>query len=210
MAKMATQFTGQAQVHTDQDYAFNGRTFTDTDYIRLGGAPDGSQVEVTAGDIGVEIAVANPLFETPAVSVIFQSDTGDAVLYLYKDMFVLKPENYRQGIASTSLALQVKHAQALGFAAISLYADGSFSGKLNGYYTWARLGFNMAIPASLLQRLPGTLQHCQDVLDLMETQEGRTWWLHEGFGGDMEFDLTPGSRSDRIFTKYLEEKGIVV
>lgn len=90
----------------------------------------------------------------------------------------------------------------------------------NGYYTWARLGFDgslrklmstrarlknselNAVAADFYQKFPNV----KNVSELMMTKKGRTWW--KAYGGYFEgtFKLSDGSVSHRVLTKYAREK----
>lgn len=85
-------------------------------------------------------------------------------------------------------------------------SDTRSEGGFNGYYTWARFGYDYPISsldgttaARARTKFPGA----RTVQDIMKTPEGRDWWFSYGSGmGDAKFDLTPGSRSMEVLTKY--------
>jgi hypothetical protein len=44
---------------------------------------------------------------------------------------------------------------------------------------------------------------------VMSTKAGRDWWMGNGEGMNMEFDLTPGSYSQDALNTYLKHRGIL-
>ncbi len=71
--------------------------------------------------------------------------------------------------------------------------------NMNGYYTWARLGFDGKVDGP-----NGKVK----VSELMKTKSGREWWLENGDSFNGEFDLSVGSLSSRVLKAYRKEKGL--
>jgi len=205
----STYFNDNSTVERDDEIEISGAPLSDKNLIRLGGAPDNSRVRVVRGDYGPVIEVHNALFQTPAIRAIYEMEDGYG-LYLYNEMFVLKPENQAKGIGARSLAMQVREAKSLGFSGLSLFGDGSPNGELNGYYTWARLGFDATLSPHQQRQLPATLYGAKKLSDLMASKAGQDWWRQNGIPTEMDFDLTDDSPSMTILSKYLIEKGIVL
>lgn len=120
----------------------------------------------------------------------------------------------KSGIGTRVLHQQVVNAAALGFARIATTAVGTYGDPYsNGYYTWARLGYDCRFSDSawledIRSKLPESLQGASRISDLMKTPEGRDWWLKNGNTFSGEFDLAPGSLSRRVLDGYARAKGI--
>ena len=76
----------------------------------------------------------------------------------------------------------------------------------NGYYTWARFGYDAPLSMKEKLKLPTGLSKAERVSDLMETEEGKQWWKANGSTKKMKFNLKPDSKSRKIWSAYLEEK----
>lgn len=83
--------------------------------------------------------------------------------------------------------------------------------RMNGYYTWARLGYDGDINDSALPDIPRQVKPSGNggryrVSDFMKSKEGRNYWRDNGYQMEMEFDTDPNSRSSKILDSYLAEK----
>jgi hypothetical protein len=97
----------------------------------------------------------------------------------------------------------------LGIQKIKTFA--AKSAKENGYYTWARFGYDAAlddINLDLTGKLPSSLSGAKRVSDLMKTPEGRQWWKANGDEFDGVFTVTANrkSLSERVLNGYIESK----
>lgn len=103
------------------------------------------------------------------------------------------------------LANQVDTARRMGITRIVTQATGSGSStKYNGHYTWARYGFDGAIPASVKSGAAwkGTpYAKAKNVQQLMRMDGGAQFWRAHGGTTDMTFDTRRGSKQ----SKYLDE-----
>lgn len=66
------------------------------------------------------------------------------------------------------------------------------------------MGFDADIPKDLVDSLPESLSHCQTLLDLHVTGEGRSWWEQNGRDVDVTIDLD--GIQGRIFDSFAAEK----
>ena len=66
------------------------------------------------------------------------------------------------------------------------------------------MGFDADIPKDLADSLPESLSHCQTLLDLHVTGEGRSWWEQNGRDVDVTIDLD--GVQGRIFDSFAAEK----
>jgi hypothetical protein len=74
------------------------------------------------------------------------------------------------------------------------------------------MGFDADIPKDLAESLPESLSHCQTLLDLHVTGEGRSWWEQNGRDVDVTIDLDgvqgrifDGFANGKTFSDILEE-----
>jgi GNAT superfamily N-acetyltransferase len=177
----------------------------------LAGATEGATVHVrrsagnfllgTTGD-GIQLHVTHPDYTSQRE--IVRGDRGELVLK--NQFFAVNDDRQGRGIGSRVFAQQVRAARGVGFDRIETSAARSGPGKLNGYYTWARMGYDAPIPADVLDRLPARFSGAGRVSDLMRTPEGRAAWKEHGVTTDMAFDLKPGSLSLRVHAAYLKER----
>ena len=84
-----------------------------------------------------------------------------------------------------------------------LVAQAARASDLNGYYTWARLGFMGDIPHAILheaqQRFASGITRVED---LMQEPGGAQWWKQHGDSWDATFDFRPGSYSMRVLDRF--------
>lgn len=84
-----------------------------------------------------------------------------------------------------------------------LRAEAARSGSMNGYYTWARMGFVGNIPRSVLPAARAAFgRHVDRVEELMRLPGGRQWWKEHGDTWGATFDFTPGSYSMRTLATW--------
>jgi len=108
-----------------------------------------------------------------------------------------------EGMGTEILARQIQAARNAGVS--KLRTEAARAENYNGYYTWARLGYDAKLPDYAKQEFP----KLDKISDLMMTEKGRSWWKKNGKTIDMDFDLDPNSRSSKIFESYLSAKGIL-
>ncbi|UOP04999.1 hypothetical protein [Conchiformibius kuhniae] len=194
-----------------QEYHLGGRVLSRWDLAELSGAADGSEISF------VEYPEATAMYRTPALKIIVANADvydvpmhraillqADGSLILRNESQYLLAEQQGKGIATEALKQQIIAARKLGIERIETYA---VRGETeNGYYTWARLGFDGDLTADILNRLPDDLHHAKRVSDLMQTERGREWWKRNGKTINLAFDLQNNSLSIRMFRHYLSSK----
>jgi len=116
------------------------------------------------------------------------------------------------GIGREIFRQQVVASKRLGLNAMKAVASGDGRvGDQNGYYTWARYGYDGPIESIRSKRTQEKVRQrfpkAKTMLDLMSTQAGRDFWRDNGTEWDATFDLADGSRSLAVFEAYLEAKG---
>jgi hypothetical protein len=189
-----------------------GRMLEDRDWAGLTGAPDDAQLAITAGSVdhGDEIAIEirHPWIEEFALRRVYRDGSRTV---LRNEFLSLVAEQRGGGIGTRMLALQAAAASALGVARIEAEADGHPGSRTrNGYYTWARLGFNGSLRPEVRARLPAAFARAADLNDLMARPGGAAWWRANGHAFTGVFDLTTNSRSWQLLTAYTASEGIVV
>lgn len=111
------------------------------------------------------------------------------------------------GLGTKLLTKQVNVAVATGFTRLSLFAAGNRDklDKLNGYVTFAKLGFTMINEEiekfRLLINAFGRPEHT--VNELVATEDGAEWWIQNGYSWSGEFDLREGSINRKLLNAYL-------
>ena len=190
--------------------ALFGHRIDRSTWARLVGVPDGATVHVLPSPApdyrhGVQLRVDHPWFDGTAIRYVFVNVDGN--LAMLNDQFAVRP-GAPVGVGTRVLAHQVREAQALGVRDIIAEAAGAPNGGLNGYYTWARLGFDGPIPPQVAARLPTRFRWATSALDLIEAPGGAEWWKANGRTYWGTFDVREGSRSLRVLWGYTRERGI--
>jgi hypothetical protein len=110
---------------------------------------------------------------------------------------------------TASLAAQVVCARSLGLDCIELFASGWHGDTRNGYYSFARMGFEADLKPNEIKVLRELAPGAKTVQDLMTIGEpGREWWREYGTGRKMVFSLRDESRSLNVLRAYLRERQI--
>lgn len=136
----------------------------------------------------------------------------DGTLEVHNDMFFARDEGTGFGI--TAFSEQVRSSVDLGISVITTLAGRSGtldrhgrSSGMNGYYTWARFGYDAKLTDGFRRTLPSEFSEAKTVQDLMTTERGREFWKQNGYQTNMTFDCTPESRSFKVLNAYLVSKG---
>lgn len=116
----------------------------------------------------------------------------------------LKESAQGKGLGTQIFHQQVQTAAALGINTIQTLAEGP---PANGYYTWARLGYDGSAAASTWNKKPPEgVARVGNVSELMKTEAGRQWWKENGGDISMRFDTRAGSQSRKVLDAYIKEK----
>jgi hypothetical protein len=187
------------------------------DAVKVTGAPSGSRVTIKRVNSGLKTDDGEPI-DHLSVRVVNKHDVGlkamDRVIgidkqgrkFIYNESLTVADASKGKGLEI--FGQQVDHAVRAGFSYIT--ADATREHGMNGYYTWARFGYDK--PISMLDLgdaplLPKNLRSAERISDLMMTQEGRDWWKKHGVTiPDARFDLTEGSLSRRVLDEYRKQK----
>lgn len=192
--------------------ALFGRELQAAEWAALVGAPDGATVGVLPwqheGGQAVRLEITHRWYAEPSFRFVYRDDDGRTAIY---NESLRMREAAPRGVGTRVLAHQVRGAQRVGVAYLTLDAEGRAGSPFNGYYTWARLGFNGPIPERVRAALatgPPELRNAADILDLLALPGGVQWWRRHGSTFAGVFDLRPGSRSLTTLAAYTESTGI--
>lgn len=168
---------------------------------------------------------------TGAMSVFVSNEKSLIMQRLFKDNELIVNDYFQiidKGRYSGTdiLMAQVQGAKKHGFKQIETRAEGigkkypkpNYNAeelrKMNGYYTWLRLGYvptwdvvaaHVKGKGEAIARAKGWWGMTK-ITDIMKTPEGRTFWRDYGSGTNAVFDLTDGSYSMNTLNNYYNAK----
>lgn len=212
----AQQFTGRVSFEQDvlEHYTIAGKKISKQEMADLCGVANDSVVSIEkyAGQIDYPnefwvVRASNPhVYIEHLERVITTDETGQ--LFVKNEYQFLQEKQKGKGLPVFALLQQIEMARSLGVAYIKTDAAGSPNSKtFNGYYTWARLGFNSEPFGEVeLSLLPNDLKHVTDLNDLMQTEQGRKWWKEHGWSITLKFDVHRDSKSIQLLSQYVRER----
>jgi len=127
--------------------------------------------------------------------------------------FLLNPELEKgSGKGSEIFSNQVKNFKEKEYSKLLTYA--ARGENYNGYYTWARLGYDFSEEGGkenfkyIVKELSKDkrINEVKSLPELMSFPEGREFWKKNGFAFYGEFDLSDGSENMKVLNKYIQEK----
>jgi hypothetical protein len=130
--------------------------------------------------------------------------------------FILNPDlDKSKGTGSNIFFNQVNSFKKLGFEKLKTHA--AKSNLYNGYYTWARLGYDFEDIKSydgskrqFIDLIAGSndkeIKDVKSLPELMSFKKGRDFWIKNGKEFHGEFDLSNNSQSMFILNTYIKEK----
>ena len=197
---------------------FNNPNISDDEVFAVFGALSGSSVNLFQNGSGdFDVMISAPYLNDEQSRQIRRSSSGK--INMYNSYFRVADDYQGTGIGTKSFARQVEFASKYGVNSISTSAakstmyntDGTInkSESYNGYYTWARLGYD-ASPADKITEArsyygSSNINSIADLFDIKASGgkiSGAEWWKANGSSTVMKFDLTPGSRSRKRLTDY--------
>jgi len=180
-----------------------GRCLAAWQYAGLAGAPDRARVEIGCAGDALSLEMDDPV--AAVYWAVFYARPAAGGVELLNDGLRIHPHAMRRrGLGTHIFHRQRANATALGVRQIVLTAGRG--NDENGYYTWPRFGFDGPLPAAIRGALPADLESAHSVLDLFESEPGRRWWRNHGVGLPLVFDLSPGSRSQQVFERYVHAR----
>ncbi len=188
-----------------------GRELTDAEWRNLAGAPDGGELFVRQSKAGTLHMGYDPEKGSPIDRLSrYIGRDSDGVLRLKNDILEMAQGETSKGLGTRVFATQVEQATKLDVKYIETLASGDpQSTRYNGYYTWARLGYDGDTTFQVREaaELAG-FGRPKLVSEILSQEGGAAWWKANGTSFDGVFDLTEGARSQRILSKYLELRDI--
>jgi hypothetical protein len=198
--------------------AMFGRPLSGRELASVVGAPDGSEIFVSMSPGAISVMIDHPAVERME-RTIRKNSKGE--LTIHNDIFKLKKE-FQQSAGKLGLkafAREVQFAHELGVQEIETNAHrnkhdldpDTGKEKWSGYYVWPRYGYDGPLNVTQRERLKSgsakdqPFANAKDVSEVMASKEGREWWMKNGSGIDVTFDLKKGSYSLKTLNKYLDE-----
>lgn len=115
--------------------------------------------------------------------------------------------------AAVKAGFKYIETQAAGFG-LGDDRDEPTSSGMNGYYTWARLGYDTSMKKAsanfddeLNARLKRDYPDAKNLSDIMATPSGRDWWKRYGTSVELTFDLSDNSKGRKVLDAYVTAKG---
>jgi len=193
-----------------------GRDLSDHQIAGLVGAPNGAKIKVVNWDDqmhgpGVAIVAEHPDIEDQAVAMIYNGDGTYGAPngpYLHYEQIYLKPEARGSGKGVQVMARAVEAAHQAGLPKVQLTGVGSkeFHPEENGYYTWARIGFDA--PVGFRPTWPAQYKGAGTLSNLMKMPGGAAFWKEHGGPTGMTMDTDPTSQGRQVMAAYLKAKGL--
>lgn len=193
------------------------------DLPELVGAPDDATVTTDVMQVvgsknnpsyaHISVKVDHPDFTSKRNIKLKRQDDGTVERIIENEDFRVKNGRQGKGLGADIFSHQVHAATDAGFSEIRCHAaryNEEGDSKFNGYYTWPRLGYDMALDdesnfgkmkyAAMRKKFP----YAKSILDVMGLPEGREWWKNNGSNlFEAKFDLSHGSRSHEVLNAYL-------
>lgn len=169
--------------------AFFGRVLLQSEWVTAAGAPPGAHVDVSvevAPDRGpdVVVRVLHPYLVGSMERRVRRAADGVVVRNVHFHVHEAAPA----GVGTAAFARQVDALRRLGVRRIEAEIAGSAASPYNGYYTWARMGFNAPVTAGEQRRLPAHLSGARTLHELLTAPGGREWWRRYGTGREAVFE----------------------
>ena len=123
---------------------------------------------------------------------------------LYLDELFLKDKGTGKGTAIVTE--MVRQAEKNGFETIKLIGGGTKGDSMNGYYSFARLGFDAELPDTTVKKAKDSGIAASRISDLMKTKEGRDFWKENGYAIEMTFRVHEGSESRKALESYTKSR----
>ena len=133
----------------------------------------------------------------------------------HNDYFRIQDNSKYKGKGAQIFANQVAALTNENYKFIETQAARGSGNVFNGYYTWARLGYEpspskvekVIIKYNLLTAFNTEAPKVKTWGELLGTKTGQKWWKENGDTFEGTFDLTPNSYSQTTLKNYIEGKG---
>lgn len=161
------------------------------------------------GDDTIEIHVLNHKHIKDMCRSIYVD--ADGAFVIINDSLILH-ESAPKGLGTKLLANQVSQAKKHKVERIDCTAARDATNYYIGYKVWPKLGYDgyvpdtSKIPPKILKALKKTSEDEIKISDLYQIEGGQKWWEEYGDSFDAQFDLLPGSMSEKILSEYVKKK----
>jgi hypothetical protein len=177
-----------------------GRDLSNQEIAWAVGALDGSELNVTDIQGDIYVRITHPWIRNQERTIKKDRD-GIQI----QNNYFIKVGDAPSQVGIRSFAREVFGARALGITRIKTYAAGDRMSSYNGYYTWARFGYNAPLYPREIAILPEELEGSVDLNDIFN-RGGAEWWKDNGSSREMEFDLRDRSQSMLRLLEYIRNK----
>ena len=179
----------------------------EAELARLAGALLGAAVKVAVRRQKgwLYLTVSDARFERYETSI---RQDADGSLFAYIHHAYAATGQRGKGYGVRAFLRQVNAARRLGLQRFELFAAGRPSASdENGYYVWARFGFDAPLREIERLALSAELRGALTVNQVIQ-RNGHEWWKAAGNARSMVFALSDDSEMMKTFRAYLNEKGI--
>ncbi len=128
------------------------------------------------------------------------------------EYFLIKDESKYKGQGANIFNQQVQFASKEGYSTI--FTSAARGDRYNGYYTWARLGYDtnsnydLKKIGVLIEDFNTTNKtDVKTFRELLSTKTGQEFWKKEGFSFEGTFDLSENSKSMITLKNYIDGRG---
>ena len=191
---------------------FFNRDLSEIELANLVGAIDDAVILVEGRGEMIFVQIKHPKLKIHDV-FIARNDKNQVFLRIDEIEFHAFHRGQKEGVKM--LLRQISQTRKLNVAYIETEADGNPTTfrRRNGYYVWARFGFDALLSPQKKALLPdnlklinefGTRREVETLNDLMLIG-GQHWWRENGEESLMFFDLRDGGNSLKTFEKYVLE-----
>jgi len=190
----------------DDENIMDGFGLSIEDLINLAGGVPSEEIKelsikvVSRAEDVLDIYITTNLYEVVRVLNFGMRFISNTHMYVF---------DQQKEIGTRLLCNQVSMAREKDFKVIYTTAMGREDGdNWTGYYAWARLGYRMILGDDdrFVKRMESADRMEQNIVELLSTEEGRAFWLENGFTWMGEFLLEDDSSCLTQLRNYLEEK----
>ena len=150
----------------------------------------------------MDISVKTNLYEVERVINLTDGIISNTHMYVF---------DQQKQIGTRLFCNQVIAAKLRRFREIQTFAMGRDSGESwTGFYAWGRLGYQMILndDTRFLQMMTTEGRPETNLWELLSTEEGKSFWLDNGFSWMGQFILDDDSLAMQQLRSYLYEKGL--
>lgn len=160
-----------------------GRDLSDHELAQLAGADIGSELTISGSGRQIDVALNGA-----TVSRDFQVERRGNQIVLHDNY--TRNTGERTSSSGQDLIRGMQNMRALGVTKVECLA--ARNSGMNGYYTWAKLGFTGKIPGSVRSAARAQFGNVTRVEQIMQRPGGAAWWKQNGDSFDASFSFRNG------------------